>query len=146
MTTQGLGASVPCTQSLKAAAAPAGGASSGIPIMRPGNHSDVLEPSILYPGWSDVITFANGFTAANSPDVSTCGDPARAVPVNSTYLTLWVNFNFQGIHTVLFHMPLIEEEFVYSFPANFGTWAIDNLSAPGGPGGGWAFDYLGPCV
>jgi len=36
------------------------------------------------------------------------------------------------------------EQYHYSFPANFGTWQVDNLSAPGGSGGGWAFSYS-PC-
>ncbi|MGC2034334.1 MAG: hypothetical protein WA761_02675 [Thermoplasmata archaeon] len=36
------------------------------------------------------------------------------------------------------------EQYTYTFPANFGTWQVDNLSAPGGPGGGWAFSYS-PC-
>jgi len=33
----------------------------------------------------------------------------------------------------------------YWFPPDFGTWQIDNLSAPGGPGGGWAFNFVGHC-
>ena len=87
----------------------------------------------------------NSFTVANEADLSTCFESTQTVPVRSTYLTLGIPFDFGNRTVTVPYVFPISQNFTYQFPANFGTWAIDNLSVPGGPGGGWAFDYLGGC-
>jgi hypothetical protein len=77
--------------------------------------------------------------------VSTCGSSTASLWVTSHYLTLWYRFSTgQGSATVSFTAPESGAGFHYSFPADFGMWQVDNLSSPGGPGGGWAFSYA-PC-
>lgn len=109
------------------------------------NVSDRNEPTILGP-WNSNLSFQNGFAQPNTANVTTCDATATSAPgVISKFLTLWVTFSETGhSHTVSFRTPLVETVYHYWFPANFGTWQIDNLSAPGGPGGGWAFSYS-PC-
>jgi hypothetical protein len=88
--------------------------------------------------------FRQGFYGSNSPPISTCGGPSRSVPVAIRGLTTWVQFSWNGQYfSAPTDLPL-SEVFSYYFPANLGTWQIDNLSAPGGPGGGWSFSYT-PC-
>jgi hypothetical protein len=64
--------------------------------------------------------------------------------VISNRLTVWfpVSLSDRTVQ-VPFIIP-VTESYHYTFPANFGIWEVDNLSAPGGPGGGWAFSYE-PC-
>jgi hypothetical protein len=114
--------------------------------MGQGNVSDQQEPVVLFPGHSNTIYFLNGFDTPDSGSISTCGEPAQSLPlVTSTHLTLWAHFASDGQnYSVPFNLPIVESQFHYWFPANFGTWQVGNLSASGGPGGGWAFSYS-PC-
>lgn len=145
-TSNGLGRNSPCTQAFRVEVTPEGGGSGGISIMGPGNTSDIDEPPVLPSGVPGNISFDNGFRLSNSANVSTCGGRAVNLTTISTHLTAWMSWSRAGQnHTLEFDVPFIEEQFIYGFPASLGTWAVDNLSAPGGPGGGWAFDYLGPC-
>jgi len=118
------------------------------PLFGPEAPSDQNEPRMVnltvYPGDASPY-FSNGFTAANTQNVSTCGGPAQHLIVTSTFLTVWIPFTVEGSsHLIPLILPYLES-FSYVFPAN-GIWAADNLSEPGGPGGGWAFDYLGGCA
>ena len=113
-----------------------------------GSSSDFGEPLIwnfsTSPGEASSI-FRNGFYSLNSPPISTCGGPAQTVIVRILGLTTWITFELNDRNlTAPATLPL-SEVFDYWFPANFGTWQVDNLSAPGGPGGGWAFSYS-PCT
>jgi hypothetical protein len=125
---------------------PGGG---GIPIIGPGNRSDEAEPNILNqypaPGGNNVSTnFWNGFEVANSPSVSTCGLPGISKRMTSPQFAVTAPLVESGIaYAIPYILPAIEQ-YHYWFPADSGTWQIDNLSAPGGPGGGWAFSYS-PC-
>jgi hypothetical protein len=116
--------------------------------MGPGNVSDVDEPSDLFPGQNtslNDLTFANGFENQNTGSISTCGGPARSVFVAVPGLSLWLHLDSADRNaSVSFELPIVSLEFHYVFPPNAGIWQIDNLSAPGGPGGGWAFAYS-PC-
>ncbi len=106
--------------------------------------SDAGEPQIYDPFPSPDLS--NGFTSANSEEISTCGGPAQSlhIPLEFDPVTVGVWFDYNGVNTTTpFVLPLTQS-YHYAFPANFGTWQVDNLSAPGGPGGGWAFDYT-PC-
>jgi hypothetical protein len=88
----------------------------------------------------------NGFTAANAPSVSTCNNSSpvsRYVQVPGP--TVLVPFTESRAHLQASYTLPFAEGFHYVFPPRFGTWAVDNLSAPGGPGGGWAFAYA-PCA
>jgi hypothetical protein len=89
--------------------------------------------------------FHNGFYEPNAASVTTCGGPAKSLPVEVNGLMTWISFTWDGrSYSTPTTLPLAED-FRFLFPANFGTWAVDNLSAPGGPGGGWAFSYT-PCA
>ena len=91
-------------------------------------------------------TFDNSFNASNRENISTCGAAPLVLPVITSSLTVFFRFSVVGqTYSVPYVLPFLES-FNYSFPANFGTWQIDDLSVPGGPGGGWAFNYVGPCT
>ncbi len=118
------------------------------PLFGPRELSDRLEPRMVnlttYLGDASPL-FSNGFQSANSASIHTCGGPPQPTHVESNYLTVWIPFEFGAQnHTAPVVLPY-NQSFNYWFPSN-GTWAVDNLSEPGGPGGGWAFDYLGPCA
>lgn len=120
---------------------------SGGPEFGAGQYSDIGEP-LMYnfttsPGNSTSI-FYQGFAQANSPTISTCGGPARVVTVRSVSLDTWVAFEWEGVQHLAPLNLSIHQTFSFAFPADFGMWQIDNLSVPGGPGGGWAFSYS-PC-
>jgi hypothetical protein len=119
----------------------------GGPPFGPGSRSDASEPTqynLSSAPNDSSFYFSNGFHTANVQNVSTCGGPARSIPAQSPQFIVWIPFSSNGkSHTVPFVVPS-SQIFNYWFPANFGTWQVDNLSAPGGPGGGWAFSYS-PC-
>lgn len=123
-----------------------GNFSTGIQLAAPGNVSDENMPTVLLPSNPGPVTFSDRFTVANSANISTCGRGPASLPlVTSHNLTLWVSFTSGGLTRVMaIQAPIIDSTFHYWFPANFGSWQVDNLSAPGGPGGGWAFSYS-PC-
>ena len=104
------------------------------------NFSGYFSGNPLSPIWN------NGFSSSNAPNVSTC---SSGLPLN-IYIrapgpSVQVPFSESGNSLATTYTLPFAEDFHYLFPADFGTWAVDNLSSPGGPGGGWAFDYLGPC-
>ena len=119
----------------------------GGPLFGPNSTSDSSEPTSYNLSSSangSSLYFSNGFYSANAQNVSTCGGRAQSIPVQSSQFTVWVPYSSSGKSTAIpFTIPSLQR-FSYSFPANFGTWQVDNLSAPGGPGGGWAFSYS-PC-
>lgn len=95
--------------------------------------------TIQSPAW-----FNNSFFAANSASISTCGGALVSTTVHASGLSIKLKFDVAGqTHWLPTVLPFWEQ-FTYQFPANFGTWQVDNLSASGGPGGGWAFSYS-PC-
>jgi hypothetical protein len=111
-------------------------------IPTPNNQSDVGEASQL--SAPPTVVFSNAFGEANHGNVSTCGGAARWVPFESPSISVWIPLGAaSGNVTAQITLPF-PMEFNYWFPASFGTWQVDNLSAPGGPGGGWAFSYS-PC-
>jgi hypothetical protein len=119
-------------------------------IQGPNNTTDLNEPryAILYEGTPDAsrsLLFNNSYTASNAPQVDTCGNPSRSLPlVTVGRLQVWIPVTIEGTSYTIPYELSIEQTFHYVFPANFGVWQVDNLSAPGGPGGGWAFSYS-PC-
>jgi hypothetical protein len=147
VTLWGAGSNSPCSHEFETTLAPTGNDSLGIPIIGPGNVSDSNEPVVLSLGQLSTVFFSNGFNVANSAKVSTCGASSESIPmVTSSYLSLSASFEWAGQNqSVEFTLPILQSVFHYAFPANYGTWQVDNLSAPGGPGGGWAFSYS-PCA
>ncbi len=89
--------------------------------------------------------FENGFQSANAPIVSTCGEPAQTVELTEENMEVRFAFRTDSGNVTLPYLLPFAQQYSYSFPGDFGTWQIDNLSAPGGFGGGWAFSYL-PCA
>jgi hypothetical protein len=88
----------------------------------------------------------NSFWSSNTANITTCASSRMDRNLTAPQLPIEIPFSYSGVHYRLqFTLPFVQS-YHYIFPGNFGTWAVDNLSAPGGPGGGWAFDYLGPCV
>jgi hypothetical protein len=146
-TVWGAGNDVRCKSLFTVAIRNWGGVVLGGPLLGQGNVSDNEEPDSLghwtYPG--DVnLTFSNGFTHNNSSNISTCKASASSDVVTSPHFDVNVPVAVGGSrYSISVSLP-IQETFHYVFPANFGTWAIDELSASGGPGGGWAFSYT-PC-
>jgi len=144
----GPGTNTDCGSAREVQLTPIGNPSLGIPIMGPGNVSDANEPTELFPSAGasfDQITFSNGFTHENSPSVSTCNGGAQSLVAASSYLDLWIHLGSSAENvTVAFELPVVGIAFHYWFPPDTGVWQVDSLSAPGGPGGGWAFSYS-PC-
>ena len=147
VTAWGAGENTRCTSPYALTLEPTGNLSQGIPIMGPGNSSDALEPTTISGGTLPSVSFDNQFVVSNGDNVSTCGGSAKSLPlVVSSYLILSFRFNSTGqSHEAPLDLPITSSQYHYWFPANFGTWQVDNLSEPGGPGGGWSFNFVGPC-
>jgi hypothetical protein len=109
--------------------------------------NDSNEPSYLRLNASvngGPIYYWNGFYRATSR-ISTCDNAGpQSVQFTSNHLTVGIPFTYGGQSIVLNVTIYQHTVFRYVFPVNAGTWLVDNLSAPGGPGGGWAFSYS-PC-
>jgi hypothetical protein len=107
--------------------------------------NDSAEPTTApVDGTPEPVHFQNGFGLPDG-ELSTCGETASTVYLSSSRLDVGVQFETGGISHVVDTELEVPTHYEYNFPANGGTWAIDNLSAPGGPGGGWAFSYS-PCT
>jgi len=143
----GPGLGTPCSTPFQISPTFWGGIVLGGPLLGSGNMSDVKEPSTLnayIPPSTVELGISDGYSVANHDAVSTCGGGAVWRWANSTGFTATVPVMSGGSLTQeTFAFPFFDS-FHYWFPANYGVWQIDNLSAPGGPGGGWAFSYT-PC-
>jgi hypothetical protein len=90
------------------------------------------------------IYYYNQFYRPND-NLSTCGAGPATITVVSSSFVIGIGLSVGGSWHIVPVTVDLETTYTYNFPANAGTWQIDNLSAPGGPGGGWAFSYNGPC-
>ena len=110
-----------------------------------GNFSNDSEvPNVVSTSWTAApTTFADGFQRLTET-ISTCGSGARVRHVTSHHIDIGLELHATGLPRVLNVTVNVTTWYVYTFPANTGVWEVDNLSAPGGPGGGWAFSYA-PC-
>jgi hypothetical protein len=120
-------------------------------IGNPSNRSDIDEATTVTVGGgptnaSDNVTVRNGFSYSNIGNVSTCHSQAVSRSDQSSYLLVGVPFeSASGVLTAQYQLPFAES-FNYTFPANGGTWQIDDLAVgPEASGGGWAFSYS-PCT
>lgn len=110
----------------------------------PAYTNDSAEPTSLpINGTAGPVFFTNGFDATSGA-VSTCGKAASFQNATSSRIDVSVSFQSDGVSHIASTTVDVTTHYEYEFPANVGSWAIDNLSAPGGPGGGWAFSYA-PC-
>lgn len=121
-----------------------GGIDLGFVLLGAGNESDANEPSTLGV-WSDPgdinVSIDNGYSIQNAGNISTCGLSNSSTFSVSSHFDVAIPVDLaRGAFSVVYSLPFVEQ-FHYIFPADFGVWQIDNLSAPGGPGGGWAFSY-----
>ncbi len=147
----GPGANTRCTQSVVVTIAPplvtteAGGG-----LLGPNNTTDSSESSYawIFQGTSDQLPsayFDNAFAVSNSPLISTCGGGSKSLNMTlSSYLDVQFPAGLRGVSSTVPFVISVSESYHYWFPSDFGAWQVDNLSAPGGPGGGWAFSYS-PC-
>jgi hypothetical protein len=133
---------------------------SGCVLLGSGNVSDSGVPSqfnmslgLTGPGLTSVI-FHDSYVRDNDGAVSTCGRGPTEINLTTTVFDFQIPFvTRNGIVVVdsnAYHFGPTSlfgygENFTYFFPANFGTWEIDNLTmGPDAPGSGLAFSYS-PC-
>lgn len=131
----------------------------GIFLLGPGNTSDVGVPTQFNfsaggEGLTSVI-FHDAFVAPNDASVSTCGRGAAEVNVSSRHLDVQIPFQTAHGRVLIdatayglgvYSAPGFVSNFTYSFPADFGTWQVDNLTlGPNASGSGLAFSYA-PCT
>lgn len=143
----GPGANVRCDQKFTVSLVSDYNAYSGM-MGNQGNWNDSNEPhtfTYASDNGEPSAYFDNGYSIPNEPNISTCGTGQRSLPVQSAGFTVWLNFTIQGRLTAIPYYLPFPLDYHYTFPAQFGTWQVDSLSAPGGPGGGWAFNFVGPC-
>jgi hypothetical protein len=145
-TVVGPGVNTPCTTNYRVVTAPSTRTivADGPPLQGPGNGSNANEPTTYAPDGYPAATFSNGFVSANEAPISTCGGPGRVLNMSSESFRISFAFHTSKGPLVLMFPVSSLENYTYYFPANFGMWQVDNLSAAGGPGSGWAFSYS-PC-
>lgn len=135
----GPGSNVRCTTPFAISVTYSGGIILVAPLLGQGNLSEARESDTLNLTLSPShleLYILNEFTSANAPNVSTCGGLATSRWANSAgFATVVPVVIDRAITNVPYIFPFAGS-FHYWFPPNFGTWQIDNLSAPGGPGGG----------
>lgn len=106
--------------------------------------NDSEEPNEVTTNWtSGPVLYSNGFLAETGR-ITTCDSDAATRHTQSTHIVVGVPFQSMGVWHLLDETLAIPTTYSYTFPADTGTWLIDNLSAPGGPGRRWAFSYS-PC-
>jgi hypothetical protein len=119
----------------------------GYVLQGPGNTSNVNEPTAfpIAPPQRPPAVFSNGFTTANRPSVSTCGTHSKEV--NFASKSFGISITFLGRYgPVTTHATVpSDQNFTYYFPANAGTWLVDDLQLNSGlQGPGLAFSWQ-PC-
>jgi hypothetical protein len=117
----------------------------GLSLMASGMRNDSTEPTQVGDNGTSyaVIDYNNSFARATN-FVSTCGTNPKSVTFSSDRIDIGIPFQLNGTNESVQVSVYPSMTFSYTFPADTGVWQVDNLSAPGGPGGGWAFSYL-PC-
>jgi hypothetical protein len=120
-----------------------------VALLAPGSVSDRGEPGSVpvssglpYPS----LGFVSGYTSATGGSLTTCGSSSpRSLSVASIHLAVSVTLSVYGRPVTVTASIVDPATFHYWFPANFGTWSVDQLSgALGTPGGGDAFAFV-PC-
>ena len=119
----------------------------GEPLQGPGNTSNANEPTTFSFGVVPVpsTVFANGFINADRPPVSTCGGPDQELNFSSASFDIYLTVpSPSGDVTTTVDIESTES-YTYFFPANSGTWLVDDLQENSGlQGPGLAFSWQ-PC-
>jgi hypothetical protein len=106
--------------------------------------NDSQAPTSENVSWTAAPVYFSDGVDRHTEAISTCGGRAVVRNATSSHLTVGVPVPTPSGLQTLDYVLNISTSYTYTFPANGGEWEVDNLSAPGGPGGGWAFSYS-PC-
>jgi len=107
--------------------------------------NDSQEPAFFVNLSGTTPVYANNSFYHATGTVSTCGQGGKSLGLTAARIWVSVPFEYEGLtHFLNTTIPIIAH-YQYYFPPDGGVWEVDNLSAPGGPGGGWAFSYS-PCT
>jgi hypothetical protein len=136
------GAGVHCSDILFASATHNGG--GGESSTAGGLRNDSHEPNESGGDGSYAVLGYNNSYSSETSIISTCGTGGVVRSVRSNHVDVRLYFQLNGTSKNLLVPFETSTNYTYFFPANTGIWRVDNLSAPGGPGGGWAFSYS-PC-
>lgn len=94
-------------------------------------------------GYASVVFNAN--YSENEFSVGTCGGGQVVMSAHASHITVQIPFNLGGSDETAWATIDGAFNYSYTFPGNFGTWFVDDLTTGShAPGGGWAFSYL-PC-
>ncbi len=86
----------------------------------------------------------NGYSESDLV-VTTCGRGSVAMATRASRITVGIPFSLDGSSYTASATVDAALNYTYSFPANFGTWSVDDLNVGAhAPGGGWAFSFT-PC-
>jgi len=91
------------------------------------------------------VLYFNDSFYRSSWGFSNCGGGVSTVSAGSIYIDYRLPFQYQGTAHVAFITFNEFTNYTYSFPAHGGEWDVDDLSSPGGPGGGDSFSYIQGC-
>jgi hypothetical protein len=118
----------------------------GLPLQGPGNTSNAGEPTTFNDSDSiPSVVFSNGFVSTNHAPVTTCGKTATELNFTSDSFDVSITINGTTGSTSAIVSIASVENFTYDFPANGGTWLVDDLQLnPGLRGPGLAFSWQ-PC-
>ena len=135
----------PCTSPYGAVPSPTSFSVSvtGHIFQGPGNTSNANEPTTFSYGVPQTsAVFANGFISANQPPISTCGTAGKELNVTSSSFD--ISLTVPGPRGSITTVALVSshQDFTYYFPANGGTWLVDDLQQNSGlRGPGLAFSW-----
>lgn len=108
--------------------------------------NDSEQPASIELNWSNGPTYLYSQFYRATSVLSTCATNTSVQTSRSDHITVGIGFSYGGTNHTVTTTINIDTSYRYVFPANTGVWLIDNLSAPGGPGGGWAFSFLRGCT
>ncbi len=98
----------------------------------------------LYGNVHPSVLIDNGYVE-NDLVVTTCGRGSVAMATRASRFTVEIPFGWDGSNYTVSATVDAALNYTYTFPANFGTWSVDDLNVGAhAPGGGWAFSFT-PC-
>ncbi len=115
-----------------------------------GTTTDAGQPTSIvradpYANSYDSVRFHNGYSEQDL-SVTTCGASSIVLGARATSIAVEVPFIQDGSTRTASATIDATFNYTYTFPANFGTWSIDDLNTgANAPGGGWAFSFA-PCA
>jgi hypothetical protein len=141
----GPGMDQPCTSKFGAEQAPTDFSVSvdGGILQGSGNTSNANQPtSFSYGEPNRSAVFSNGFASANAPSISTCGTSAKSLNFSSSSFD--ISLTIPGSTGLVSVVAVVSsyQNFTYNFPANGGSWLVDDLQENSGlRGPGLAFSW-----